>query len=181
MVSVVPALGCSTIFGVDVANIVKQTVNGNGVVTAATIDTATLQKILNGQIQPGGSSVAVSSASRSATTVATSKTRTRGNKFAASTLNTNAVGGTATTQTSQAGGTTATSAASGTATNVKGMKIAGTKVVTGSAVESSVVATSTIATSTAASATRRPTQNAEKNKFANNVFNSTLKARNIWA
>jgi hypothetical protein len=39
----VPSLGCSTIFGVDVANLVKQTMDGNGVVTAATIDTATLQ------------------------------------------------------------------------------------------------------------------------------------------
>ena len=38
-----PSLGCSTMFGVAVTSIVQQTVDGNGVVTAATINTAILQ------------------------------------------------------------------------------------------------------------------------------------------
>ncbi|KAF4627692.1 hypothetical protein G7Y89_g10462 [Cudoniella acicularis] len=66
----VPSLGCSTIFGVDVTNIVQQTTDGNGVVTAATIDTVTLQQILDGQIQP----VAASSATAALTATATTGT-----------------------------------------------------------------------------------------------------------
>ncbi|KAH8693546.1 hypothetical protein BGW36DRAFT_300942 [Talaromyces proteolyticus] len=46
-----PALGCTTIFGVD--NPVTLTTDGNGVVTAAVINTKTCNNILRGQIQPG--------------------------------------------------------------------------------------------------------------------------------
>lgn len=45
----VPALGCNDTFGVP--NPVKLTLNGDGVVTSATINTAVLQQIFNGQIK----------------------------------------------------------------------------------------------------------------------------------
>jgi len=46
----VPALGCNTTFGVP--NPVTLTMNGQGVITAATINTTVLQQIFNGQIKP---------------------------------------------------------------------------------------------------------------------------------
>lgn len=48
----VPALGCNDTFGVP--NPVTLTMNGQGVVTAATINTNVLQQIFNGQIKPTG-------------------------------------------------------------------------------------------------------------------------------
>ncbi|KAE8452236.1 hypothetical protein EG329_001703 [Mollisiaceae sp. DMI_Dod_QoI] len=52
----VPPLRCSMIFGLDVADMVKQTLDGNGVVIAATIVTAMLQSILNSIIKPASGS-----------------------------------------------------------------------------------------------------------------------------
>ena len=43
----VPSLGCDTIFGVNITNIVKQTMDGNCIVIAATIDTAPLKVYLH--------------------------------------------------------------------------------------------------------------------------------------
>jgi len=57
----VPSLGCATIFGVNVTNIVQQTVK-DCIVTAATIDTNILQQILSGQIKPVGASAGANSA-----------------------------------------------------------------------------------------------------------------------
>jgi hypothetical protein len=85
-------LGCSTIFGVNITNLVQQT-TVNCIVTAAKIDTTPFQvrfhtlsighkilndadifkqEILNGQIKPGGTSVATSATSTAANTKATS-------------------------------------------------------------------------------------------------------------
>lgn len=75
----VPSLGCSTIFGVDVANIVKQTMDGNGVVTAATIDTATLQKIFSGATKPVAAGGAASGTAAAPAATAT-KTAKKGKK-----------------------------------------------------------------------------------------------------
>lgn len=54
----VPALGCNDTFGVP--NPVTLTMDGNGVVTAATINTNVLQQIFNGQIKPGAGTAAAS-------------------------------------------------------------------------------------------------------------------------
>lgn len=66
----VPSLGCATIFGVNITNIVQQTVV-DCIVTAATIDTAILSSILNGQIQPVTASSATSTATASVSSKAT--------------------------------------------------------------------------------------------------------------
>jgi hypothetical protein len=52
----VPALGCTTIFGV--ANPVTLTMNGQCIVTAAKINTQVLQNILNGVTKPVGAAAA---------------------------------------------------------------------------------------------------------------------------
>ncbi|PMD39935.1 hypothetical protein L207DRAFT_566806 [Hyaloscypha variabilis F] len=65
----VPSLGCATIFNVNVTDLIKQT-TVDCIVTAATIDTTPFQQIFDGQIKPGGTSVA-SSAIATATTAAT--------------------------------------------------------------------------------------------------------------
>lgn len=64
----VPALGCNDTFGVP--NPVTLTMDGNGVVTAATINTNVLQMIFDDQIEPTGSGVV--STTVSATVSATS-------------------------------------------------------------------------------------------------------------
>ncbi|CZR50853.1 uncharacterized protein PAC_00727 [Phialocephala subalpina] len=196
----VPSLGCSTIFGVDIANIVKQTLNGNGVVVAATIDTATLQQILNGQIKAGASGVVSSStakptatikakggatAATSAAIVATSKA---GKAGAAGATSSAAVAGTSTAK-------AAKGTASGKAVNASTTRVASVATIASSA---AVVQTSTkaagvkakgatsasgVASSVAVSseAAAKSTGKAGNLKGANAAFNSTLKARNIWS
>jgi hypothetical protein len=66
----VPALGCQEIFGLQ-NNPVTMTTDGNGVVTAATINTQVLQQIFSGQIQSSNSTVVVSSATSITATTAT--------------------------------------------------------------------------------------------------------------
>jgi hypothetical protein len=56
----VPALGCQTIFGLQNSP-VSLTMDGNGIVTAATINTNVLQQILNGQIKASTNTAALAS------------------------------------------------------------------------------------------------------------------------
>ncbi|KIW00168.1 uncharacterized protein PV09_08210 [Verruconis gallopava] len=73
-----PALGCTTIFGL-ANNPVTLKMDGNGVVTAATINTQILQSILSGATNPGGASSGKTTATTSVTATSgtgTIKTRT---------------------------------------------------------------------------------------------------------
>ncbi|OCK75323.1 hypothetical protein K432DRAFT_362278 [Lepidopterella palustris CBS 459.81] len=67
----VPALGCTTIFGIQ--NPVTLTTDAAGVVTAATINTAPLQSILAGQIKPTNTAAAATTATAAATSVSSAQ------------------------------------------------------------------------------------------------------------
>ena len=67
----VPALGCTTIFGI--AAPVTLTTDANGVVTAARIDTAPLASILAGKIRPAKTKVAAATATAAATSVSSAQ------------------------------------------------------------------------------------------------------------
>jgi hypothetical protein len=72
----VPALGCVNLLGnKNLVNPIQLTMDGNGVTTAVTINTAACQAILNGQNPPAASSSAA--ATMSATSTAATATRTR--------------------------------------------------------------------------------------------------------
>ncbi|KAE9381529.1 hypothetical protein N431DRAFT_539165 [Stipitochalara longipes BDJ] len=73
----VPSLGCSTIFNVNITNLVKQT-TVDCIVTAATIDTTPFQQIFDGQIKPGGTSVISSATAATKATATTKATKATG-------------------------------------------------------------------------------------------------------
>jgi hypothetical protein len=68
----VPALGCQTIFGL-ATNPVALTLDGNGVVTAATINTQVLQAIFSGATAAGNGTAAATTTLAAATTVSTAQ------------------------------------------------------------------------------------------------------------
>lgn len=108
----VPALGCQTIFGLQ-TNPVNLTMNGDCVVTAATINTAVLQMIVNGQIKPGAT-VASSSATAKSTAAAASSAASA--STSATQMHRGGAGGSASS--TAAGGAAASASAGSAATTV---------------------------------------------------------------